>query len=159
MDEFRSSVETGLKLAKRVYAGKDRGGALAPPSPALIDKSPEGRYEQSSPAVYAVVPDPAVVDNPDIPSYQPHVHGRCDPPALIPLHMTGVKMELDCYLDRVFVSVRGSWLVHCVMASRSCDCRVVVPMGDQVLCLIVDLSAVFFCFFVVCNFSGVLNEV
>ncbi|XP_040863141.1 uncharacterized protein [Glycine max] len=41
----------------------------------------------SAPMVYAVISDPGIVDNPDIPSYQPHVYGRCDPPALIPLQM------------------------------------------------------------------------
>ncbi|KAK8629211.1 hypothetical protein V6N13_078063 [Hibiscus sabdariffa] len=80
---------------------------------------------------YAVVPEPAMVDNPDVPSYQPYVHGRCDPPALIPLHMHGVSMEVDCCLDTAFVTVSGAWRVHCIMAGWRCDCRVAIPMGQQ----------------------------
>ncbi|CAL5408253.1 unnamed protein product [Camellia sinensis] len=72
--------------------------------------------------VYAVLSEPSIVDNPDVPSYQPYVHGLCDPPALIPLHMHRIEMEVDCYLDTAFVTVSGTWRVHCVMSSKSCDC-------------------------------------
>ena len=75
------------------------------------------------------------MDNPDIPSYQPYVHGRCDPPALIPLDMQGIAMEVDCYMDTAFVTVNGTWRVHCIASSRYCDCRIAVPMGEQVLFL------------------------
>ncbi|KAJ0075235.1 hypothetical protein Patl1_33716 [Pistacia atlantica] len=83
--------------------------------------------------VYAVVPDPEVVDNPDVPSYQPYVHGKCVPPALIPLHMHGVSMEADCCLDTAYVTVEGTWRVHCVTTSRKCDCRIAIPLGEQLI--------------------------
>ncbi|RWW44988.1 hypothetical protein BHE74_00049210 [Ensete ventricosum] len=134
-EAFAKAVEDGLKLAKRVYAGKDQ--RFAPPVPvplpvAGMERSPESPFLPAAPMVYAVIADPAIVDNPDIPSYQPHVHGRCDPPVLIPLHMTDIAVEVDCILDSAFVAVRGRWRVHCVMRTRSCDCRLVVPMGEQV---------------------------
>ncbi|BBG98781.1 inter-alpha-trypsin inhibitor heavy chain-related protein, partial [Prunus dulcis] len=88
-------------------------------------------YLPEAPMVYAVVPDPSIVDNPDIPSYQPYVHGMCEPPALIPLHMHGIAMEIESYLDTAFVTVNGTWRVHCVSAGKRCDCRVAVPMGDK----------------------------
>lgn len=128
-DDFNKSVEDGLKLAKRIYFGKDR--SVTPPKPVAMDKTSKS-YLPKAPMVYAVISDPAIVDNPDIPSYQPHVHGRCDPPALIPLQMTGITLEVDCYLETVFVTLSGSWRLHCVMGSRSCDCRLAVPMGEQV---------------------------
>ncbi|XP_022749985.1 inter alpha-trypsin inhibitor, heavy chain 4-like isoform X2 [Durio zibethinus] len=129
-EDFARAVEDGLKLAKRIYLGKDRG-LVAPPKPLPpMEKSPH-LYLPSAPMVYAVIFDPRIVDNPDIPSYQPHVHGRCDPPALIPLQMSGVDLDVDCYADTAFIQVSGKWRVHCVMASRSCDCRIAVPMGDQ----------------------------
>ncbi|RWR95873.1 von Willebrand factor [Cinnamomum micranthum f. kanehirae] len=131
-DEFTNSVESGLKLAKRIYNGKDR--FVSPPRPVVgMDKDAASRttYLPTAPMVYAVIGDPAIVDNPDVPSYQPHVHGRCDPPALIPLQMNEIAMEVECDLDTAFVSVRGSWRVHCVMGSKSCDCRLMVPMGEQ----------------------------
>lgn len=81
--------------------------------------------------VYAVVSDPSVVENPEICSYQPHVYGKCDPPALVPLHMHGVGLDVECLLDTVFVSFSGVWRVHCVASRASCDCRIVVPMGEQ----------------------------
>ncbi|OVA04233.1 von Willebrand factor [Macleaya cordata] len=136
-EEFVKSVEEGLKLSKRIYFGKDH--SVSAPQQSVMEKN---SHLPTSPMVYAVISDPSVVDNPDIPSYQPHVHGRCDPPALIPLHMKEVSMEVACYLDTAFVSVSGLWKVHCVMRSRSCFCRLVVPMGEQgsVLGVEVDVS-------------------
>ncbi|XVF35154.1 hypothetical protein REPUB_Repub18cG0120500 [Reevesia pubescens] len=129
-DDFAKAVEDGLKLAKRIYLGKDRGVVAPPKPPSLMDRSSH-LYLPSAPMVYAVIFDPRIVDNPDIPSYQPHVHGRCDPPALIPLQMSGVNLDVDCYGDTAFIQVSGKWRVHCVMGSRSCDCRIAVPMGEQ----------------------------
>lgn len=131
-EEFTKSVENGLRLAKRVYSGKDRYTAAPPRPPVGMETSPDSLIP-SAPMVYAVIGDPAIVDNPDFPSYQPHVYGRCDPPALIPLQMKEIAMEVDSYLDTAFVSVRGRWRVHCVMSSRKCDCRLVLPMGEQVI--------------------------
>ncbi|MCD7451356.1 hypothetical protein HAX54_011141 [Datura stramonium] len=130
-EEFVKSVEDGLRLSKRIYFGKDR--AVAPPKQmALMDKAASvDSYFPTSPMMYAVIDNPAIVDNPDIPSYQPHVHGRCNPPALIPLQMNGVSLEADCYFDTAFITVKGSWRLHCVMSSRSCACRIAVPMGEQ----------------------------
>lgn len=146
------AVEDGLKLAKRVYGGKS-SSAAAPRPVAPMGKSPAEATEGLPTAVmvYAVIHDPAMVDNPDIPSYQPHVYGRMDPPALIPLQMNGVELEVDCYLDTAFVKVSGSWRVHCVMGSKSCDCLVAIPMGEQVcvwsgLCVFFQFKFWFFLF-------------
>ncbi|XVE70727.1 hypothetical protein DITRI_Ditri10aG0094000 [Diplodiscus trichospermus] len=129
-EEFAKAVEDGLKLAKRIYLGKDRVTMAPPKLPPPMERSLHW-YLPTAPMVYAVISDPRIVDNPDIPSYQPHVHGRCDPPALIPLQMKGVDLNVDCYADMAFIQVSGTWRVHCVMGSRSCDCRIAVPMGDQ----------------------------
>ncbi|CAD5193416.1 unnamed protein product [Musa acuminata subsp. malaccensis] len=129
-EEFAKAVEEGLKLAKRVYAGKDRQLAAPPLPAAKMERTPESLLP-GAPMVYAVISDPAIVDNPDIPSYQPHVHGRCNPPALIPLQMGEIGLEVDCLLGTAFVAVRGRWKVHCVMRHKSCDCRLVVPVGEQ----------------------------
>ncbi|KAH6828549.1 inter-alpha-trypsin inhibitor heavy chain-like protein [Perilla frutescens var. hirtella] len=129
-EDFEAAVEDGLRLSKRIYFGKDR--AVAPPKPhTAMERAAGCSYLPNSPMLYAVITDPAIVDNPDMPSYQPHVHGRCDPPALIPLQMNGVSLEVDCHLDTAFVTVSGTWRVHCVMGSRSCDCRFALPMGEQ----------------------------
>ncbi|KAI8544709.1 hypothetical protein RHMOL_Rhmol08G0316800 [Rhododendron molle] len=127
-DEFSRSVALGLSLSKRIYYGKDRS-LLPPELPKAMERSES--LLPTAPMVYAVISEPSVVDNPDIPSYQPYVHGRCDPPALIPLHMHGIAVEVDCYLDTAFVTVSGTWRVHCVMAGQSCDCRIGIPMGEQ----------------------------
>ncbi|WOH08994.1 hypothetical protein DCAR_0728445 [Daucus carota subsp. sativus] len=139
-EEFVKAVEDGVRLSKRVYFGKDR--SVAPPKPmAAMDKSASHSLLPSAPMVYAVIPDPGVVDNPDIPSYQPHVHGRCDPPALIPLQMNAIAIEAQCLLDTAFVTVSGSWRVHCVMGTRTCHCRVAIPMGQQGSILGVEVEA------------------
>ncbi|XP_016436297.1 uncharacterized protein LOC107762453 [Nicotiana tabacum] len=137
-EEFVKCVEDGIRLSKRIYFGKDR--AVAPPKPmTAMDKAAQS-YLPTSPMMYAVIENPAIVDNPDIPSYQPHVHGRCDPPALIPLQMNGISVVADCYYDTAVVTVTGSWRLHCVMSSRSCDCRIAVPMGEQGSILGVDVE-------------------
>ncbi|XP_022857885.1 uncharacterized protein LOC111378842 isoform X3 [Olea europaea var. sylvestris] len=130
--DFSRSVELGLKLSKRIYYGKN-ATVSAPPRPVVAERETEA-VDSCLPTavmVYAEITEPSVVDNPYIRSYQPYVHGRCDPPALIPLHMHGVTMEVDCYLDTAFVTVGGTWRVHCVSASESCDCRIAVPMGEE----------------------------
>lgn len=127
--EFAASVDHGLQLSKRLYYGK---GVAPPPIPEVMSKSePEISYLPTGVMAYAVVAEPAVVDNPDVPSYQPYVHGRCEPPALIPLHMHEVNLEVDCWLDTAFVTVTGLWRIHCIMASKRCHCRIAVPMGEQ----------------------------
>lgn len=130
-DEFTRAVEDGVRLSKRIYFGKDR--SITPPKPieSMIKSSSKSELLPTALMVYAVISDPVAVDNPDIPSYQPHVHGRCDPPALIPLQMNGVEVEVDCVLDTALVKMSGSWRVHCVMGSRKCQCRVAIPMGEE----------------------------
>ncbi|KAJ4958791.1 hypothetical protein NE237_025902 [Protea cynaroides] len=142
-EEFVKSVDDGLKLSKRIYFGKDR--AVSPPTQVAMEKA--SQYLPTAPMVYAVIFDPSIVDNPDIPSYQPHVHGRCDPPALIPLQMNDIVLEAECYLDTVFVTVSGSWRVHCVMGSRSCDCLLAIPMSEQgsILGVEVDVARKSYC--------------
>ncbi|KAE8654634.1 hypothetical protein F3Y22_tig00117048pilonHSYRG01214 [Hibiscus syriacus] len=111
----------------------------SPPMQALFDW-----YLPSAPMVYAVISDPRIVDNLDMPSYQPHVYGRCDPPAFIPFQMNGVDRDVDCYGDIAFVQVLGRWRVHSVMGGRSCDCRIAFPIGNQgsILGVEVDLPGI-----------------
>ncbi|KAJ9559758.1 hypothetical protein OSB04_004918 [Centaurea solstitialis] len=143
-DDFSRSVDMGLRLSKRIYYGKDNHPSLSTtaPKPPSMDKCLSSsssissfrlpqNHHPTAPMIYAVIAEPVVVDNPDIRSYQPYVHGRCDPPALIPLNMVGVTLEVECYLDTAFVSVSGTWRLHCVTSSAVCDCRVVIPMGEQ----------------------------
>uniref|UniRef100_M4DJ47 VWFA domain-containing protein n=1 Tax=Brassica campestris TaxID=3711 RepID=M4DJ47_BRACM len=130
-EDFARAVEDGLKLAKRIYLGNDRAVAAPRLAAPMERTSTVHAYLPSSPMVYAVIPDPGIVDNPDLPSYQPHVHGRCDPPALIPLQMNAIELDVDCYLDTALVTVTGTWRVHCVMGSKRCDCRIAVPMGEE----------------------------
>ncbi|CAL0315471.1 unnamed protein product [Lupinus luteus] len=125
-DQFSSSVAFGLNLSKRIYYEK---GSVPTPAPAM-SRSLED-YLPAAPMCYAVITDAETVENPDIRSYQPYVLGRCEPPALIPLQLHGVAMEVECCLDTAFVTVEGTWRVHCVTASSKCDCQVAIPMGEQ----------------------------
>ncbi|KAI4355416.1 hypothetical protein L6164_004192 [Bauhinia variegata] len=127
-EQFSSCVEFGLQLSKRIYYGK--GAVPAPAEEQEMSRSPE-RYLPTAPMCYAVIREPELVDNPDIRSYQPYVHGGCEPPALIPLQMHGVSVDVDCCLDTAFITVGGTWRVHCVRTSAVCDCRIAVPMGEQ----------------------------
>lgn len=130
-EEFSKAVEEGIRLSKRIYFGNDR--AVSPPKPPTSMLKSNTAFLPTSPMVYAVIHDPAIVDNPDVPSYQPYVHGRCEPPALIPLHMINVvELKGDCYLNSAFLEVVGCWRLHCVSGSRACDCILAVPMGPQV---------------------------
>ncbi|KAK9726880.1 hypothetical protein RND81_05G243200 [Saponaria officinalis] len=134
-DEFNKSVELGLKLSKRLYYAGELASSPStkPPKRQLsMEKrtSPE-THLPAAPMVYAVVTNPAIVENPDVRSYQPYVHGRCQPPALIPLNMYEVRVEVECCVDVAFVSVAGIWRLHCVDGAKSCDCRFALPMGEQ----------------------------
>lgn len=127
--QFSSCVEYGIGLSKRLLYGKE---SVPAPATAMSRSSSEGYLPQAL-MLYAAVSDPEIVDNPDIPSYQPYVYGRCEPPALIPLHMHGIAMEVESYLDTAFVTATGNWRVHCISTGKRCDCRVAVPMGEKVL--------------------------
>ncbi|GAA0146376.1 hypothetical protein LIER_06351 [Lithospermum erythrorhizon] len=124
-EDISKAVDLGLKLSKRIRTEKPI--STAPPE----SESMQSKHETTCPMAYAVITKPGIVDNPDIRSYQPYVHGKCEPPALIPLEMKGVEMEVDCCLDTAFVTVKGTWRLHCVTASKSSHCRVAVPMGEQ----------------------------
>ncbi|CAD5317012.1 unnamed protein product [Arabidopsis thaliana] len=125
-EEFALRVEQGLQLARRIYYGK----GIAPPVVPDPPSSPEN-FLPTAITAYASITDPVAVDNPDVPSYQPYVHARCDPSALVPLQMLGIEMNIDCWLDTAFVTVTGRWRVHCVRPSKRFDCCVGVPMGEK----------------------------
>lgn len=126
-EEFAIRVEQGLKLSRRIYYGK----GITPPLVPDPDSSPEN-FLPTAITAYASITDPVAVDNPDVPSYQPYVHARCDPSALVPLQMLGIEMRVDSWLDTAFVTVTGRWRVHCVMPSKHFDCCIAVPMGEKV---------------------------
>ncbi|XP_051113803.1 uncharacterized protein LOC127239611 isoform X2 [Andrographis paniculata] len=138
-EDFRSAVEDGLRLSKRIYFGDDRKAPPKPPpamersnSAASTSPPPPPQYLPTCPMMYAVIGNPEIVDNPDMPSYQPYVHGKLDPPALMPLQMNRISMEVDCAAaDTAVVAVAASWRVHCVMGSRACDCLLALPVGEQ----------------------------
>jgi hypothetical protein len=107
-------VEDGLKLTKRLvmpnggpapcpHTAMDRGEPLAPGETQLL--------LPTAPMAYAVVVDPGTVDSPDVLSYQPHVYGGLDPPALIPLQMRKVDLCVDAAVTRAQVTLRARWWV------------------------------------------------
>ncbi|XP_010537629.1 PREDICTED: uncharacterized protein LOC104812256 [Tarenaya hassleriana] len=129
--DFAGRVEQGLQLSRRIYYGK--GVALPPPvipepPPA---RSPPENFLPTAVTAYSAIYDPVAVDNPDVPSYQPYVHARCDPPALVPLQMLAAEVRVDCWLDTAVVTFIGRWRVHCLMACRRADCCIAVPMGEK----------------------------
>ncbi|KAM0922262.1 hypothetical protein ACQ4PT_006221 [Festuca glaucescens] len=131
MEDFARAVEDGLKLSKRLVLP---GGLPPPRPPAGMERGPDAAAAlllPSAPMAYAVVSDPGSVDTPDVPSYQPYVYGRLDPPALIPLQMKEIDLAVDCALDVAAVTLRARWWLHCITRSRDCDVRLLVPMGEQ----------------------------
>ena len=134
--EFATCVEYGLSLSKRIYYGKEMTPAATPAMTRSVSAKSSDVAESYFPTAvmaYAVVSEPELVENPDVPSYQPYVHGRCEPPALIPLHMHGVvTMEIECCFDHANICFSGAWRVHCIKGNSKCDVRIAVPMGEQV---------------------------
>nr|KYP62199.1 Inter-alpha-trypsin inhibitor heavy chain H1 [Cajanus cajan] len=129
-EEFSKSVEEGLRLSKRIYFGNDR--AVSPPRPPPTMSKSHTAYLPTAPMLYAVINDPSIVDNPDVPSYQPYVHGKCDPPALIPLHMNSFNLAAHCFLNAAAsLSLSAAWRLHCISGSRSCDCLIAMPLPHQ----------------------------
>ncbi|KAG6428830.1 hypothetical protein SASPL_106867 [Salvia splendens] len=142
-EDFSRAVELGLKLSKRIYYGKDKSTAASAPPRQLSMTAEAESFLPTAPMVYAEINDPSMVDNPDVPSYQPYVYGRCDPPVLIPMRMHRVSLEVDCCLDTAFVTVSGAWRLDCVSASRSCSCRIAMPIGEQGSVLGVEVESPF----------------
>lgn len=140
-DEFSYSLEFGLRLAKRIsYA--------TPPQLQTIYKSSSTSTPPSAAVMlYAVIKDPSMVENPDIPSYQPYVHGRCSPPALIPLQMHDLSLRIDCFLDTAFFTLHSVWRLHCVAASRRCDCQIHLPIHHHHQVRLPPYSMIFVCTF------------
>jgi hypothetical protein len=66
---------------------------------------------------YTIVIDPGTVDSPDVPAYRPHVHGRLDPPALIPLQMQEVDLHVYITIACTEVTLHARWWVHCITRS------------------------------------------
>jgi hypothetical protein len=67
---------------------------------------------------YAVIIDPDAVDSPNVPTYQPHVYGRLDPPSLIPLQMREVDLRIDVTVTHAEVTLCVRWWVHSITQSR-----------------------------------------
>ncbi|KAL5198684.1 hypothetical protein ABZP36_002196 [Zizania latifolia] len=131
MEGFARAVDDGLKLSKRLVLP---GGLPPPKPPSGMERGGDAAAAMllpSAPMAYAVVSDPSAVDTPDVPSYQPYVYGRLDPPALIPMQMKEVDLAVNCALDEAAVTLRVRWWLHCITRSRECDVRIVVPMADQ----------------------------
>ena len=137
--DFQKSVELGLKLSKRIYYGKDPSMKPPQPPPSMTKSSSldeKVSFLPTSPMVYAVISDPLIVDNPDVRSYQPYVHGRCNPPVLIPLHLYGIEVEVDVCLDMAFFNLTATWRLHCVDASKTSDCILAIPISDEQVILL-----------------------
>ncbi|KAL2327289.1 hypothetical protein Fmac_020716 [Flemingia macrophylla] len=138
-EEFSKSVEEGLRLSKRIYFGNDR--AVTPPRPPPSMSKSHTAYVPTAPTLYAVISDPGIVDNPDVPSYQPYVHGKCDPPALIPLHMKSVSASAHCFLNAsAFFAFSFASRLHCISGSRLCDCLLALPLPHQGSILGVEIT-------------------
>ncbi|KAK7411845.1 hypothetical protein VNO78_03288 [Psophocarpus tetragonolobus] len=139
-EEFSKSVEEGLHLAKRIYFGNDR--TVSPPKPPPTMSKSHTAYLPTAPMLFAVIRDPSIVDNPDVPSYQPYVHGNCDPPALIPLQMiSNFHLLANCHLNAAaFLTLSASWRLHCISGSRSSHCLLALPLPPQGSILGVEVS-------------------
>ncbi|KAE8688072.1 Trichome birefringence-like 16 [Hibiscus syriacus] len=108
-EDFAKAVEEDLNLAKRVHSGEDRAATAAPkPLPSPIQALSDW-YLPSAPMVYAVISVPRIVDNPDMPSYHPHVHGRvhcvlgsrsCDSQIAVPMGSKGSILGVEVDLPR-----------------------------------------------------------
>ncbi|MCE3052337.1 hypothetical protein HAX54_052299 [Datura stramonium] len=122
-EEFVKSVEDGVHLSRRIYFGKDR--AVAPPKPmTAMDKASQS-YLPQSPMMYAVIGDPAIVDNPDIPS--------CQPPCTAGswrVHCVMGSRGCDCRIA-VPMGERGSILGCEVETPRKSYCTKIVPPDDE----------------------------
>ncbi|KAL9228500.1 hypothetical protein vseg_004076 [Gypsophila vaccaria] len=145
-EDLTKAVQQGLRLCTRLYYtpeslhnNNSSSPTTKPPRPHLIpmlsskssSSSSSSSLLPSAPSLYAVVTDPSIVDNPDVRSYQPYVHGRCHPPALIPLHLYDVRVHVECCVDVAVVEFAAVWRLHCVDAAKSCDCRLALPLPPQ----------------------------
>lgn len=142
---FVTSLAAGQILAQQLRHGQPGGGnnpSLGPPKhqtmpPMDAKKRSEGGLP-TCPMVYAVITDMNAFGNPkvDIEHYNqyPPTYPAGAPalPALVPLTLERMKLNVECHISTGFVTLKSAWDVNCVRSRTFCDCLLVIPLDNQV---------------------------
>eukprot|EP01018_Ginkgo_biloba_P026746 Gb_09355 [translate_table: standard] len=133
MNSFGDSLAAGLILSEQINYGTNRTSVGPKPktAPKPVEMYKKTHQYPTAPMISAVITDSGIVGNPDVPDYQPTLYGGNMPPALIPLQMNEVGLEIACHINTAFITVQGMWKLHCLRSGRTCDCLLTIPMYEQ----------------------------
>jgi hypothetical protein len=87
----------------------------------------------TSPMVYAIITDMNVFGNPKVVDEQHHQYPSDAPPlpALVPLTLEKMKLNIECHISTGFVTSKSVWDVSCVRSQAFCNCLLAAPMDNQ----------------------------
>ncbi|KAL2630894.1 hypothetical protein R1flu_015580 [Riccia fluitans] len=147
---FPASLAAGLILSEQLRPRLHKT-SLGPPQsgyPPTFDPNKKESKEKREavlpkcPMVYAVVTDKNSLIQPTTVQYgppivQPGMGAAVDPtptpttPALIPLDMNSVSLNVECHISTAFATVEGVWTLSLLKKDTACDCLLAVPMHRQ----------------------------
>lgn len=139
---FVTSLAAGQILAQQLHHGTGSGTtSMGPPKrPMMLATRPanESSNLPTCPMVYAIISDMNIFGNPNVPdsrysAYPPQVPVNTPVlPALVPLGLLDVSLNVECHISTAFVTVEGTWDLNCVRSRATCDCLLALPMDHQV---------------------------
>lgn len=139
---FVTSLAAGQILAQQLHHGTGSGTtSMGPPKrPMMPATRPANECSNlpTCPMVYAIISDMNIFGNPNVPdssysAYPPQVPVNTPVlPALVPLGLLDVTLNVECHISTAFVTVEGTWDLNCVRSRATCDCLLALPMDHQV---------------------------
>ena len=139
---FVTSLAAGQILAQQLHHGTGSGTtSMGPPKrPMMPATRPANESSKlpTCPMVYAIISDMSIFGNPNVPdshysAYPPQVPVNTPVlPALVPLGLLDVNLNVECHISTAFVTVEGTWDLNCVRSRATCDCLLALPMDHQV---------------------------
>lgn len=145
------ALATGLFLAERLNRGAYNSGNVQLGRAPQQQQKPKRTSPQEDlaagiaklplpkcPTIYAVALGLAQVGNPHHEDGKQGVEVGAEQlhfPALLPLPIDAIALDVECHISTAFVTVEGTWSVNCIRKGQRCDCLLALPMYYQV-CLL-----------------------
>ncbi|KAG6549238.1 hypothetical protein Mapa_009224 [Marchantia paleacea] len=147
-NSFPASLAAGLVLSEQLKPRIHKTN-LGPPPPGYIPTYDGNKKEKNDkgtavlptcPMIYAIITDRNSLIQPTTVQYgppivQPGMGTSVDPtptlPALLPLDMNNVSLNVECHISTAFATVEGVWTLGLLRKDYQCDCLLAVPMHRQ----------------------------
>ncbi|KAL3688709.1 hypothetical protein R1sor_015018 [Riccia sorocarpa] len=144
---FVASVAAGFIVSEqlRPRAHKTSLGPPVSSIPPTFDPNKKDSHAAilpKGPVLYAVITDRNSLIEPTTIQYGPPIvqngmgaalDSNPSPakPALVPLDMNSVSLNVECHISTAFATVQGVWTLNLLKKETACDCLLAVPMHRQ----------------------------